>query len=302
MKTADDIFKVDAAKTSETIIEFIRRKTAELRRDGCVIALSGGLDSSTVAALCVRALGADKVTALFLPERECPPEAERCARLCRETFGFRMEKIDISKILRRLGTYDFILSRIPGRAARQSLVAAFLKGKKRHPFLEAVLGRAEPITRRGMAASFTKHRIRLVVACKYAEEHNLLLAGAAHKSEDLVGLFVKHGVDDNADIMPLKNLYRSHILQIARHLGVPAVILNRAPNPEMVPGIEDKYRDILGIDSGQVDLLLHGLETNVPISEIAESTGLPEDKVEEMRSLVQATAHMRHPSMYPLVP
>jgi NAD+ synthase len=296
-----DVFRIDAEKVTEKLVTFIRKKTDELRRDGCVTALSGGLDSSTVAALCVRAVGAGKVTGLFLPEKHGATEAEKFARLCAREFGFALKTIDISKILKKLGTYDFILSRLPTNALREKLVKTFLQGKSRHPFVEGAINRPAPLVRLGTAAYYSKHRIRLVVTYKYAEEHNLLVAGSAHKSEDLVGLFSKHGVDDNADVMPLKSLYRAHVLQIARYLGVPQAIWSRAPNPEMIPGIDDKYKDILGIESEQLDLLLYSLEANLPIQEISEKINLPLEKVEEIKLLVKSTEHMRNHSMYPLV-
>jgi NAD+ synthase len=115
----------------------------------------------------------------------------------------------------------------------------------------------------------------------------------------MVGLFVKYGVDDNADLMPLKNLYRSQILSIARHIGVPEAIWSRSPNPEMIPGVTDKYRDILGLPSETIDLILYHLERNAPPDEIGRLTGLECGKVEEIRLLVAGTEHMRAHSMGP---
>jgi NAD+ synthase len=69
--------------------------------------------------------------------------------------------------------------------------------------------------------------VRAIVTFLIAEEMNYLVAGCAHKSEDMLGLYVKFGVDDSADVMPLKNLYRTQIIQLAAHLGVPESILNR---------------------------------------------------------------------------
>ena len=51
---------------------------------------------------------------------------------------------------------------------------------------------------------------------------------------------------DAADLMPLKNLHRSQVLQIAAHLGVPDEILARSPNPDIIPGVNDKYMEMLG--------------------------------------------------------
>lgn len=139
----------------------------------------------------------------------------------------------------------------------------------------------------------------MVMTYRYAELHRLLVVGTAHKSEDLLGLFVKFGVDDAADLMPLKGLYRSQVLRIAEAVGVPGEVLGRAPNPEMLPGIEDKYLDIFGVPAPTVDLLLWGIEHGLPDADIALDTGVAPAKVAELREAVRVSAHMRQPSRQP---
>ena len=121
MQLVQDLFQLDVKKTTRHIIDFITKKTDELRRDGCVVALSGGLDSTTVLALCVQALGNDKVTALFLPERQGGRDAQRFAMMASSHFNVTMKTINITKICRALGTYDFILGRLPTDEARKKL-------------------------------------------------------------------------------------------------------------------------------------------------------------------------------------
>jgi NAD+ synthase len=135
--------------------------------------------------------------------------------------------------------------------------------------------------------------------CPLFQNHskiNFLVAGCAHKSEDMVGLFVKFGVDDIADIMPLKTLYRSHILQLAEFLGVPVEILNRTPNPDIIPGVSDKYMDILGLPCDMLDLILYGIEHGMNDEIIAAQLNLPEGRVVDIRNLIHQTEHMRSPS------
>ncbi len=155
--------------------------------------------------------------------------------------------------------------------------------------------------RRGVASFFAKQRARLIAVYKFAEERNLLVCGSAHKSEDYVGLYVKFGVDDAADIMPLKYLYRTQILQLAEHLNVPPEIRARTPNPDLVPGVSDKYRDILHLESGKLDLLLYGIERGMKTNLIAEALDIPQKKVLEIEELVRLTAHMRNPVMAPVL-
>ncbi len=288
-----NVFTLDAAAECSRIEAFLQEKMAELHREGIVVTISGGLDSSTVAALCARAVGAKNVTGLMLPEKQGNPEAAAFARKLAGWLGIPTGTIDISKVLEALGTYDFIANRFGLQPIVKRFVQGIPTGQKKEFFMAGMRGSGSSLVRQGLASSYSKHRIRMVVTYKYAEERNLLVVGCAHKSEDLVGLFSKYGVDDNADVMPLKHLYRSQILQLAAALDVPAEIVQRTPNPDMLPGIEDKYWDVLGIHSDMLDLILYGLEHGLSCEEIAGQLHMDLAKVQEIQALVQSTAHMR---------
>lgn len=294
------LFAIDAAAMAARLSDFIHDRHTALHRAGAVVAFSGGLDSSTVLLLCVRALGVERVTALLLPERQGNPEAEHFARLVTGRFGIRTKTIDISPLLARLGTYDFVLSRFPSRTLQDWATRGYMRAAGDHPLLQIVHGRASALQRQGYAAFNSKHRVRAVVTYSFAEQANALVVGCAHKSEDMVGLFVKFGVDDCADVMPLKPLYRSQILQLAAHLGVPDEVLQRTPNPDIIPGVSDKYVDLLGLSSDTLDLVIYGLEHGLTDDVIASELQLPVGRVAEIRDLVQQTEHMRRPSQSPM--
>ncbi|HSN10883.1 MAG TPA: hypothetical protein VLS51_02090, partial [Propionibacteriaceae bacterium] len=113
------------------------------------------------------------------------------------------------------------------------------------------------------------------------------------------GLFVKFGIDDAADLMPLKGLYRSHVLQVAALVGVPPEVLGRSPNPEMLPGIDDKYLDVFGVPAPTVDLALWGIEHGLSDADIAADLPISHTKVAELRDAVRFSAHMREPARQP---
>jgi NAD+ synthase len=301
MQLSREVFIIDCFLTCRRIETFIREIMERLRRTGIVVPISGGLDSSVVASLCVRAVGRQKVIGLMLPERQGNPEALRYARVLADHLDIKTKTIDISKVLRSAGTYRFALSLLPSRRIKASIVKKYLGTKGENFFLKGIRGTDDRLVNRGLASFYTKQRARLMATYKFAEENGLMVVGSAHKTEDMVGLYVKFGVDDAADVMPLKNLYRSHILQLAEHLGVPSVIIARAPNPDLVPGVDDKYRDVLGISWDALDRILYGLEHNMEVSEIAEKTGIEVSAVHMTAELVKLTHHMRNPSLAPRV-
>jgi NAD+ synthase len=296
MKLDSEVFKIKAAAYVDRLCEFIRENKSELNRDRILVPLSGGVDSSTVVALCARAVGSAQVTALLMPERQGNPEAARYGRMVVQQFGVGSLERDISGVLSRLGTYSYIIPRIPLRGIQEWISRRYLKSAKRNPFLQLAKGEASALERKGFARYNSKHRVRLVTEYLVAEEGNYLVAGCAHKSEDLVGLYVKFGVDDNADIMPLKNLYRSHIVQLAEFLGVPGAVIRRPPNPDIIPGVNDKYVDLLDLPSSTLDLILYGIEHGMDDEDITGQLDLAAAKVAEIRDLVRRTEHMRTPS------
>ena len=177
-------------------------------------------------------MGPERVKALLLPEKQGNPDAVKYAHLVASWLGVETITRDISRILGTMGTYDFILPHIPTRQARAFAFRTYFSHHGQNPFLELAHGKGDEMMRRGFALFITKQRARLLVEYLVADENNLLVVGAAHKSEDLVGLYVKFGVDDCADIMPLKNFYRTQTLMLAEYLGVPDEIRQRTPNPD----------------------------------------------------------------------
>ncbi|MHC4356392.1 MAG: NAD(+) synthase, partial [Planctomycetota bacterium] len=101
-----DILKLDAEHEVDRICSFIVQQVREVKRDGIIVGLSGGIDSALCAALCVRALGADKVFGLILPEKESNSVSAEYATRHAKELGIRTETVDITPTLEAFGTYQ----------------------------------------------------------------------------------------------------------------------------------------------------------------------------------------------------
>lgn len=291
MRLDSSVFAIDAAAWTERLVAFIRQRHGELRRSGIVVPLSGGLDSSTVLHLCARAIEPERITALLMPETSGEWEAQHVAERVARAAGAAIAIREIGPTLAALGIESQPSHARP--APPDPEVLALLRRTNRKRYLQLLERSAAPAHRSEVARINARHRVRSVMAMLVAEERNDLLVGAAHLSEAMLGLFVRYGVDDNADVMPLENLYRTQILQLAAHLGVPEAILRRSPNPEIIPGIEDKYLDILGIDSARVDLILWGIRHDLDDRHIAAQLHMAAEEVADVRRIVQLTAPKR---------
>ena len=97
---------LDAEEATRQITDAVRRQVLQqLRRKGAVVGISGGIDSSVAAALCVRALGADRVLGLFMPERDSSPDSLILGRLLADHLGVRTELEDVTAVLEAVGCY-----------------------------------------------------------------------------------------------------------------------------------------------------------------------------------------------------
>ena len=297
-----EAFKIDAQNWCTQIEAFIKEKYSLSNKGGIVVPISGGLDSSVVATLCTRAIGKEKVIGLMLPERLGNPEADYYGRLIAKHLDIKTMKINISPILRGLGTSNLFLSAISGRESWKGIVTNFLQKRGQTAktlYIDALKGKLDASSRKLVAEVSSKQRSRLLVAYKIAEEYNLMVAGSSHKTEQMVGLFVKYGIDDAADIMPLKNIYRSQILQLAEYIKIPPEILRRSPNPDILPGITDKYQGYFGIDFLKVELILLGLQMEISVDEIARQLGLDDHTVIQMFEIVKLSESSRSHALAP---
>jgi NAD+ synthase len=300
MELTVEQLQIDAEALSQKLEVFIQTSVSDFNRDGAIIGLSGGLDSSVVLALSVAALGPDKVVGLIMPERDSRRQSEWDARFLAEGLGIRVEKVELTPILEEMGIYRHIPQRffaskkIAGPAVKASYkLYTALTGER--PLLSGLEGTKSGLIRRANAYYRMKHRLRMVMLYSYAEHENLLVVGTANKTELMTGFFVKYG-DSAADIMPLQSLYKTQVKQLARSLNVPKKIIDKAPSPDLIPGITDEFA--LGISYEKLDLILLGLERNMETKEITK-IGIKPKTIEYVKELIRRSEHMRGSPLAP---
>lgn len=297
-----DRLSIDCERTVDALVRFIRDSAAQRGKEGALVAVSGGLDSAVAAALCAKALGADGVVGLNLPEKEGPPDAAADARRVAEWLGIELRVRDITGALDALGAYDFVLSRIPTRTLRRQAVRLGYRYFTGPGGLDPLTGAGaggHRLVSRAAAQIRAKHRMRMVAACFEADGENRLVVGAANRTEKLTGLFCRFGVDDNADVMPLARLFRTQELRLAERLGVPRRIRQKPPDPGIIPGADDKYVFFTGMKSDRLDAVLAALEAGRGPAAIARELDVGIDRVEHVQQLMRASARMRRPAAAP---
>ena len=285
---------IDPQKLCKDIEEKIRTTLKSLNRDGAVIGLSGGLDSAIAAKLTVRSIGADKVHLINLPEKDSKKIHRIHAKQLAEHLGIHLKVTRINSILRSTGTYKLLPLRfIPGRKLRTNLIKFGKKNYIPEDGESILLKRLKPKANSWLAKAnayiMAKHRIRMVILYQYAEVRNLMVVGAANRTEWLTGTFSKWGVDHCADIMPLTHLYRTQLEKIAKYIQIPEYIRTKAADPDIIPTIDDKGNLLKSFNLA--DQILYGIENNIDKSTLCQEYG--EKIVEQIFTLWEYSKHMR---------
>lgn len=239
-----------------TIEQFLRAHALGGGMEGVVLGLSGGIDSALTARLAADAIGPAHVLGLLLPDAAFPPALIAETEEYARALGIESMTIPIDGI--------------------------------EHAFADALPGPTDVVT-----IGNTKARIRMVVEYTIARRRRRLVAGTGNKSELLLGYFTKYG-DGGVDLLPIGDLYKTEVRELAAALHLPEAIRLRPPTAGLWDGQTDEAE--LGAPYEVVDRILRGLEELRSEAEIVAATGIPADRVRDIARRVEAGRHKRRPA------
>jgi len=291
-----DILKIDpAAVTAELTAKLLHDVRQVLRRTGAVVGISGGIDSSVVLALCVRAFGAGKVLGVMMPERDSSPDSVALARLLADQLGVETALEDLTGALAGFGCYarrDEAIRRVfphydNGYKARIALPGNVLESDTLNVFhLTIISPEGKEESRRLnprdllqiVAASNFKQRSRMSMLYYHAELRNYAVIGTPNKNEHDQGFFVKWG-DGGYDIAPIRHLYKTQVYQLAEYLEVPAAIRQATPTTDTYSAPTSQEEFFFRLPFEVMDLLWYALEHDVPVQDAAQVMDLTTEQV-----------------------
>ncbi|MEM1514238.1 MAG: NAD+ synthase [Candidatus Thermoplasmatota archaeon] len=252
------MLNINEEEALDIILNFIRDYREKSEREKIVIGLSGGVDSSLVAKLATMAIGKENVHSIFLPDVSTPLEDFEHSRVMAKSLGISYKVIDLSPMI--------------------------------HSITNAC-GEMDEITLGNIKA-----RLRMIFLYQFANSKNALVCGTSNKTELMIGYFTKYG-DGASDILPIGDLYKTQVYQLARYVGIPEEILKKPPTAGLWKGQTDEKE--LGISYEKLDKILYGLERQKSFEEISKIAEVSIEEVKRIYGMVKKTEHKRK---FPVIP
>ena len=271
----------------------------KLKRNGGVIGARGGIDSSVCLSLAVKAFGPEKILAVMLPEKDSSPDSEDLARKLAQVYGVEAIKEEITDTLLGFQCYerrDEAVSKVfpeYNPASYKMKIGIKLGGlfSNLPPVFTLTIVKPDGTEKHKMlprdeylqivAASNFKQRARMSMLYYHAEKLHYAVIGTPNKHEQEQGFFVKYG-DGGADVMPIGNLYKTQVYQIAEFLGVPKDIMDRTPTTDTYTAEQTQEEFFYQLPYDLMDIYWYGFENGYSAAEVAEVMGETVERIEAL--------------------
>ena len=312
----DNVLDINPELEVEKICTEIRNLLrSKLKKRGLVIAISGGVDSGVCAALCVKALGKNKVFGLLLPETDSSSESLTRGKALAEHLGIECEIEDIAPALEAIQCYSWrdraiknVFPEYDGTWKNKITIAGGQEGKFNHFNLVVQTPQGEVKEKRMdlkeylqiVAATNYKQRIRKTIEYFHADRLNYAVIGTPNRLEFDQGFFVKNG-DGSADIKPIAHLYKTQVYKLAKYLEIPDEIATAKPTTDTYSMDQGQDEFYFALSYDKMDIALWAYNHGVASSALAEYFNISTEHAEYIYTDIKSkrlTTHYLHAKPY----
>jgi NAD+ synthase len=314
MQFTKESIKIDVIKETEKIVQNLKEAVInKFRKRGVVLGVSGGIDSSVVLALCVKAFGPKRVIAVQLPEADSSKDNFILTRQLVDKLGVETIIENMTPALAGFGCYtrrDEAIKKIfpeydMSYKAKIILPQTDLERDGLNLFqLTIISPEGEEKTERLpikeylqiVAASNFKQRSRMCMLYYHAESRNFAVIGTPNKNEHALGFFVKHG-DGGVDIRPIVHLFKSQVYQLAENLEIPEEIQSRTPTSDTYSAEQTQEEFFFKLPFDILDVIWYGWEQGVNVEDIAQAVKFKAAQVQfvinDLQRKISTTEYLR---------
>lgn len=240
-------------RLEQVLVGFLRQEAERAGFHSGVVGVSGGLDSAVVLLLSARAFGPQQTLALCMPHRSSSASSLADAEAVIALAGCRHATLEIT-----------------------AMIEAF----------RTITGCDDSLR---LGNKMARERMSLLYD-RALSEHSLVI-GTSNKTELMLGYSTRWG-DGAYDLNPLGDLYKQQVRVLARHLGVPASILDKPPSADLWPGQTDEAE--LGLSYADADAVLWYLvDARGTLARAAAETGVDESTVRRIAQRMRASQFKR---------
>lgn len=295
---SQQVLRLDPQQEVEKITVRLRETlSVHCKRRGLIVGISGGIDSSVTAALSVKAVGAERVVGVLMPERHSACETLPLSQLLVEHLGITGILENITGILEALGFYrrydEAVRLVIPdyGAGWTSKIITPNVTENTGYTLFSIVAQAPDGLTIQQrlplkaylaiVAATNFKQRTRKMLEYYHADRLNYAVAGTPNRLEYDQGFFVKLG-DGAADVKPIAHLYKSQVYQLAEYLGIPEEIRTRPPTTDTYSLAQGQDEFYFSLPYNKMDVCVYGKNAGVPVEAVAQEIGLTPEQVQRV--------------------